>query len=189
MNNAEQLNRFIAPLRTLLRQVATKGSVDSVDDTGAMQVVKVVTGDGEVLDNMERLQPLGLTSVPMTDDEVIVLVLNGDREHAIAVQIGGSSRRPAGLAAGEVAVWRDDSNKVVFKANGDIELHADGKYKVTPSGDIELGATAAVKTLVNNTFKAFFDVHLHPTVGTPPNTGPPTVAAPPTVLTTKTKAE
>jgi phage baseplate assembly protein V len=190
VNLVDQFNRLLAPIRALLRQMATKGSIDAVDDTGPMQEVKVITGDGEVLDQLERIQPLGLTSVPEKDDEVIVLILNGDREHAIAIQVGGSSRRPNGLAEGEVAVWRDNNNKVVFKANGDIELHAEGKYKVTPDGDIELGATASVKALVNETFKALFDAHVHTLVTAGlSSSGVPAAPLPSTILTSKTKAE
>lgn len=188
MNFIDQFNRLLAPIRMLLRQMATKGSIDSVDDSGAMQEVKVITGDGEVLDQLERIQPFGLTSVPERDDEVIVLILNGDPAHAIAIQVGASSRRPTGLAEGEVAVWRDSSNKVVFKANGDIELHADGKYKVTPSGDIELGSTGLLKLATEDFVNSVYKAHVHPTAPVGP-VSPPTPIPMPTELTTKTKAE
>lgn len=182
MNIIDHFSRLMAPLWTLLNQTATKGAIDSVDDSGAQQSVSVVTGDGELLDKMERIQPIGLTSVPLTDDEVIVLILNGDRDHAIAIAVGGSSRRPTGLAAGEVAVWRDNSNKIVFRANGDIE--------VTAGGEIKLGTT--VKALVNDTFQAIYDAHTHaylpgPGLSTP--SGPPIPVMNPGNLTTKAKAE
>jgi len=152
MTLIDQINRLLAPIRALLNSMATKGSVDTVDDSGAMQVLKVVTGDGETLDRLERLQPMGLTSVPQNGDEVIVLALNGDLEHAIAVQVGASSRRPTGLAAGEVAVWRDVSNKIVFKSNGDIEMYASGD-------NIKIGST--VKKLINEEFQSLFNNHVH----------------------------
>jgi phage baseplate assembly protein V len=130
MNIVEQLNRLLDPIRILLNQMATKGSIDSVDDSGAQQTVTVITGDGEVLDQMERIQPMGLTSVPAKDDEVIVLIINGDRDHAVAIQVGSTANRLKGLDEGEVAVYRDVGNKIVFKANGDLEVTTSGTMNV-----------------------------------------------------------
>lgn len=188
MNAMDQLNRLLRPIWTLLRQTATKGVINSVDDSGAQQVLTVQTGDGEVLDKMERIEPMGLTSVPAAGDEVIVLIINGDRDHAIAVQVGSSAKRVKGLAEGEVAVWRDDANKVVFKANGDIEVHGEGKFKVTPSGDIELGSVGLKKLATEDFVNQVYKMHTHPTAPVGP-VSVPTPIPMPTELTSKTKAE
>jgi len=186
------LERWIAPLKRRVAQMVLEGIVNTVDDTGAMQLLNVEVGSGEPLEPVQRIQAHGLTSNPEEGSEALVLLVGGNRDRPVAVVVGTGASRPTGLAAGEVAVYRNPDNMVVFKANGDIELHADGKYKVTPSGDIELGATAAVKTLVNDTFATLFDLHTHnfpapPAPGAP--TGPPLTPMVPTNFTTKTKAE
>jgi phage gp45-like len=79
---------------------------------------------------VERLQPFGLTSVPAPGDEVLLISTNGDREHAIAAQVGSSANRVSGLDEGEVAVYRDVNNKIVFRANGDVEITTEGQLSV-----------------------------------------------------------
>ena len=130
MTFTEQLNRILDPVRTAIKQMARKAIVDTVDDTGAQQVISVRTGGGAVLDKVERLQPFGLTSAPASGDEVLLISTNGDREHAVAVQVGSSANRISGLDEGEVAVYRNASNKIVFRANGDLEIMTEGQLSI-----------------------------------------------------------
>lgn len=191
MNLTDSIYRLLRPIRESLRLLISKAVVDSVtSDSEGMQVLQVIIGRDEALDSIERVQPLGLTSVPRKGDEAVIVLVNGERQHALCIAVDASSRRVKGLEEGEVCVYKDDANKIVFKKNGDIEIHGEGDLKITPSGAIELGTSAAVKALVNETFATLFDTHTHlgVTVGGGV-TGVPAVPLPPTILTTKTKAE
>lgn len=185
------IRRMLEPLTRAIKFLASKGSVEAVDDSTALQTLQVTIGQDELLDQVPRLQQFGITSVPSEGDEAVVVLLGGERDQAVVVALDSSQKRPTGLSEGEVAVYRDPANMVVFKANGDIEVHAEGKLKVIPDGDIELGATAAVKALVNDTFQSIFNAHTHVFPASPPNapTGPPVPTMTPGNLTTKAKAE
>lgn len=183
------LRRLLEPLQRAIKLMASKGVVEAVDDSTAMQTVQVTVGKDELLDKVERVQPFGLTSVPAAGDEAVVVLLGGERGQAVVVALDSSSKRPTGLAEGEVAVYRDASNYVKFLANGDVDVTVDGTAKVQAAA-IELGTTAAVKALVNDTFHALFNAHTHSGVTAGAGvTGAPVIPLPATVLTTKTKAE
>lgn len=140
MGLTNSLARAIEPLRRNLRQLVGKGSVDTVDDSKAMQVLQIVVGKDEVLDRVERVQPFGLTSVPRRNDELIYVCIGGEREHAVAISVDASRKRPKGLQEGEVCVYKDEDNTITFKANGDIEVNAQAKVTVTAGTQADVSA-------------------------------------------------
>jgi phage baseplate assembly protein V len=177
-NLLDILERVLAPIKRRLSLVVVRALVDIVDDSTDLQVLQVVPGDGEIIEDLEHLQPYGLTSRPPKGAPVIVLSPNGNNEIAVAL-VGWKASRPTGLKEGEVALAHENGNMILLKDGGDIV--------VTASGDILLGGVTkklATEDFVNNVYK----LHTHPTA--PPGAiSPPTPIPMPTELTSKTKAE
>jgi phage baseplate assembly protein V len=152
MSFTDELVRFVEPLTRTLRLMVSKAVVDTVDDSGAMQVLNVIVSRDEVADEVERIQPMGLTSVPPEGAEALTVLVNGERQHMVCIAVDSAASRPTGLAAGEVCVYRNPNNKIIFKANGDVEVHAEGDIKLGPG---------TVKKLFNEDFKTTFENHVH----------------------------
>jgi phage baseplate assembly protein V len=124
------IERMLAPIRRRIGQMVLKAVVETVDDSDQMQILSATVGSDESLAGIQRVQPHGLTSNPVEGSEAVVLLVNGNRDMPVAVVIGTSAARPTGLKAGEVAVYRDQNNMVLFKENGDIEVTSEGTFSV-----------------------------------------------------------
>jgi phage baseplate assembly protein V len=120
---------------------ATRVTLNRVDDSKKMQAVQVGALEGEVLENVERLQNYGFSSYP-TDGEGIGLPIGGDRGQMVIVGIEDRGKRKSDLKPGEV---------VVYNGNGDfIKLGTDNKiFTKTKESNIE------AEDLVNMTTKNF----------------------------------
>jgi phage gp45-like len=183
------VSRVIEPLRRLLKMIASKAVIDSVDDSQAMQTVQVIVGKNEVLGDVERVQPFGLSSVPAAGDEAIVVLIGGEREHAVVIACDSTAKRPTGLQEGEVCVYRDNKNRITFKANGDIDIECEGTVNVKAS-DIRLGDGSSHAGVMLDSIITKFNSHTHPGVTSgSASTGVPATLYAASDATSKTKAE
>lgn len=99
--------------------LAIKALLNSVDDTSAIQLVKVLAD--EVLDYVERLQPYGLATVPPKDAETLLICTNGDRDQAVAVVIDDANSRPTGQATADVVLYSAHGQKISFDSSQNIK--------------------------------------------------------------------
>jgi phage baseplate assembly protein V len=104
--------------------------------------------DGEVLDNLDRIEPYGLSYHPKPGSRAHLVFPSGDRTHGIALVIG-DARYQMELAEGEVALHDDQGNHVLLKRGGIIEAVANSKVIAqTPlfetSADAKIGGNLLV---------------------------------------------
>ncbi len=100
-----QLNKFIEPLRNKVLSMVAKALIESVNDTTKMQTVKISILKDEVVDEIDRVQNFGFTSVPPVNSEAVALSIGGDRSNMIVVVVDNSDSRLKGLEVGESAVY------------------------------------------------------------------------------------
>lgn len=164
-----ELERLLAPIRTRIRNTIARAVVQLVDDGAKMQGLQIGVLAGETIDDAERVQQYGLTSVPLEGADAVVLFPNGDRGLPLVVAVDDKRHRPTGLKAGEVALYNNAGAQVVMKANGDIE--------VTPAsgGEILAGGSASLATKADlDALKTYLDEHTHTGVTTGGgSSGPP----------------
>lgn len=101
----DELARLIRPLQTRVANSIARAVVQLVDDGKTLQSLQVGVLDGEDLDDAERFQPFGFSSVPYPGAEAVVVFPNGDRAHALVVAVDDRAYRPTGLPAGTVCVY------------------------------------------------------------------------------------
>lgn len=162
-----QLRRLLRPLANRVANTVARAVVQVVNDDKRLQIVQLGVMAGETVDDGERFQDYGFTSVPLAGAEAVVLFPNGDRSRPMVVSVADRRHRPTGMGAGEVCVYNDAGARVVLKANGDIEA--------TPAPGRELLVSNGAGTLDRLVTKTEYDLHLHPT-GVGPS-GVPTVPA------------
>lgn len=135
------LLRALRPLATRLANVVGRGVVESVDDSQEIQEIQIEALDGEIRDEVERFQNYGFTSRPREGAEFAFISVGGRREHTLAIAVDDRRYRVRNLESGEVAVYNDTGAKVVFKANGDIEVTPKPGQKLKIASDVEVTGT------------------------------------------------
>lgn len=104
------LERLAARVRLMIG----RGVLRLVDDAKAQQMVQLGVMAKETRE-MERFQDYGFTSVPQEGAEAIVAALAGRRDHLVALRIDDRRFRLKNLKPGEVALYDDLGNVIVFK--------------------------------------------------------------------------
>lgn len=85
--------------------------------------VQVTILDGEVLNNIDRVEPYGLSYRPKKGCRAYILFPSGDRARGFALVIG-DKRYQMDLQEGEVALHDDEGNHIHLKRGGIIEAKA-----------------------------------------------------------------
>lgn len=145
-------NRMLDPLRRRLRLVVQRAVVEYVHTANGRPFVQFIATGGEACD-AEMVQPFGLSSQPVKGAGAIVLNLNGDRSHAVAINVGDNRYR-VDVGVGEVALYNQDGATIHLKAGRIIEIDADQvniNCDVAITGAVDItGDVATTGTLTNN---------------------------------------
>lgn len=92
------------------------------DSARMLQSLQLRVTAGDVKDSVEHFEPYGYTSCPQPGAEGVVAFLGGDRSHGVALVIGDRRYRLQGLKPGEVALYTDEGDQLVFKRGRIVEL-------------------------------------------------------------------
>ncbi len=120
-------------LTAMTRGLISRGRVRLVDDAGRAQSLQVEVHQGETDDDVEHLQPYGLTAVPLAGASALVVRVGAAANHPVVLMVEDRRYRITGLEGGEVALYDDQGQAVILRRDG-IEL-------VTPH-EIRLGEGA-----------------------------------------------
>jgi phage baseplate assembly protein V len=135
MNIAQQISRFLEPVKIRIRMIVNRAIVSIVDDSTSIQLLQLKIFKDEIKDNAERVQNYGFTSVPTKDSEAVVLFPNGNKDQGLVIAVDNSQYRLKGLPDGGVALYHKDGHYVKLTESG-IEI-------VAPVG-ITIGGSATV---------------------------------------------
>lgn len=109
-------------VRQLMRDGVARAVLNVVDDEGNMQRVQISLLEDEVIDDVERFQDYGFTSVPEEGAEATVVFVGADRSHPIVVVADDRRVRKKGLKPGEVAVYHKNGDFIHLKNENEIEV-------------------------------------------------------------------
>lgn len=121
---------LLRPVKTRLDNVLARGVLKLLDDSKKVQIAQALVGKEETRDELERLQEYGFTSVPQDGAELVIGFVGGRRDHGVVLKCDDRRYRVTGLQKGEVAVYTDQGDKVVFKRGGTIEFTASTKVQI-----------------------------------------------------------
>lgn len=196
------IKKVLEPLALNLRLIVSRALLDSVNDSPGVQVVKVQLLAGEVQE-MERMQNFGFTSVPTKGSEGVAVFIGGDREHGVCIAMENRDKRLKNLTAGQSAQYDESGAKVWLKNDGSIDVQASSNTKIQLKNDgtidlvtqskinvlapmVDLGSGAKEPVLNGQTFQTGYNLHVHTAFGVP--TTPLTVPSPPTDLSLAVQA-
>jgi phage gp45-like len=147
MGLAEDLARWIGPLKRAVSVMVGKAVISAIDDSEKLQVLQVNLLSGEVKDEIERIQEAGFTSVPLADGEAVAVCIGGNRDNMVIIATDNSATRPKGLSEGDVCLYhiKKPENRIHIK-DGEISIEV-ANLKVT--GNITADGSITGKTGVN----------------------------------------
>ena len=126
------------------------------DETTLQQLQARILGE-ELLDELERFQQYGFTSVPHPGAEAITLSVGGHRSHTVVINVDDRRYRLKGLEGGEVALYTDEDKnpegcRIVLRRGNRIDIHGKvldfrGAERVHISGrEVEIHADERLET-------------------------------------------
>jgi len=107
---------------SLLTRLLARGTVVLANSANKLQSLQMRLTAGEVNDDMEHFEPYGFTSNPLAGAEGIATFLGGDRSHGVVLVVADRRYRLKALAAGEVAIYTDEGDKIHFKRGRVIDI-------------------------------------------------------------------
>ncbi|MCP4352284.1 MAG: phage baseplate assembly protein [Desulfobacterales bacterium] len=117
------ISRALAPLKRMVVLMISRAVVKLVNDDEGIQTLQVKLLADELMGDVERFQNYGFTSCPLPGAEGIAVFISGDRDHGVVLSVDDRRYRLKGLKAGEVALYTDEGDSIVFKRGNNIEVN------------------------------------------------------------------
>ena len=99
------VERLIAPLRRRVLLMVGRAVVRLINDAPATQLVQVEALNGEILDDVERVQQYGISSCPPLGARAVLLSVGGMRQHPVVIAVEAPEYRPVSSRPGEVMLY------------------------------------------------------------------------------------
>ncbi|EGV05762.1 bacteriophage Mu Gp45 protein [Haemophilus pittmaniae HK 85] len=115
------LNKVLAPLKRGLKSLISRAVVSIVTDSFSRQNLQVRLQADEVVDDVERFQNYGHSSVPL-GGEAIVLSVGGKRSHLVAIVVEDKDVRPTGLKPGDSVLYHAEGHQLLLTESGEAIL-------------------------------------------------------------------
>lgn len=136
-----------------LMNIAARGVLSRVNDAGGVQLIQLEALAGEVRDLVQRVQPFGLSSVPLEGAYPVVLLCPfGSRSQALAILVDDVRNRPTGQAPGDNQLYDGHGNHVRLSASGvEVLAAAGGAVTVTAPGNVTVTAGGNASVVASGT--------------------------------------
>lgn len=166
--------------------------ITATDDSGPIHRVQVRVTPSETIDNVATMQIYGLASHQPIGTDATAVFVGGQRSNVVIIATGNQQFRLRNLARGEVALYTDEGDKLVFKRGKVVELTCGEHVHITTklctvtasdkvrmetprlecTGDIVDHCDTNPRSMLG--MREVFDPHVHSNAGGSGNSGPPT---------------
>lgn len=116
------VRRMTRGLSGKMRGMIRRSTLGALGEGTSGQTIQAKTTADDVDDEVELFEQYGLTSIPPSGSEGLVLRVGGERGSSVAILFGNKTSRFQDLAQGEVALYHNDGHAIIMRTNGDIEL-------------------------------------------------------------------
>ncbi|SMF77466.1 phage baseplate assembly protein V [Tistlia consotensis] len=166
MNPLRPIAQAIAPLHRRVMLMIGRAVLRLVDDAGGLQRVQASLLAGETRSSVERFQQYGFTAHPLDGADALLLFIGGNRDHPVAVAVDDRRHRKRDLQPGEVAVYTDEGDFLLFKRGRLAELKVGSKLvidcpRVEVTGDL-IDRTGSGNPHTVQGMRDLYNAHVHP---------------------------
>lgn len=121
--------------RMLISLLVSRGNILKTYSENALQSLKAELLKDEIHDDVEHFGQYGYTSHPPAGLEAVFIFPGAVREHGICIGIGDREFRFKELKEGEVALYTDKGDSLVFRQDRTIEITTQ-ILKITATGHV-----------------------------------------------------
>lgn len=115
-------HRLLEPLRRRMAVMIGRCILSALNSAPGVQSASVTIMADENMKGVEYMEPYGFTSVPLAGSEGIILNIGAQRGACVALCLGSRKFRLRGLKSGEVALYTDEGDKLVFERGNVVRL-------------------------------------------------------------------
>jgi phage baseplate assembly protein V len=120
-----------------IMNIVSRGYITFSNSASKCQTLQINMSGGEQKSDVEHIEPYGFTSRPLDGAEAVALFLDGDKSHGVILAAGDRRYRITSLQKGEVAIYTDEGDSIIFNRNNEINLKTK-KFIVNADDVIEL---------------------------------------------------
>lgn len=131
--NVHQATRLLGPVWRRLRLLISRAVVSRSDAAGGLQRLQLKVLRDETRE-VEHAEPYGFTARPLKGAEAIAAAIGGARGHLLCLVASDRRHRKRNLAEGEVALYTDEGDELVFKRGRIVRLTAGSAVEITAPG-------------------------------------------------------
>lgn len=158
-------SKIFDPILRRIYLIAARARLGAVTDGGKRQYAQIALLKGETKGAVERVQNFGVSSHPPDGSQAIVIHMGGNRDHPVIIAADDPRCRHNDIAPGEVVVYNAFGDHVLIKKNGEIEIVASLKVRITTprlecTGDIIDRCETNERSV--HQMREIFDEHVHP---------------------------
>jgi phage baseplate assembly protein V len=152
------ISKMLRPIKNRISLMVSRAVLVLIDDKTTLQQLQARILGEELLDELERFQQYGFTSVPHPGAEAITLSVGGHRSHTVVINVDDRRYRLKGLKGGEVAIYTDEDQnehgcRIVLKRNNviqmrarELDLEGSERVRIASLGELELHAGKRLET-------------------------------------------
>lgn len=127
----DAIQKLTESLRGKVQLMVGRAILSAINDGGAIQTVQAQLLADEVQDDAERIQQYGFSSVPLAGAEGVLVFVGGNRDHGLVIATDDRRYRKKGLQAGEVCLYTDEGDSIVFNRGKIVRVTAGTQVEVT----------------------------------------------------------
>jgi phage baseplate assembly protein V len=120
-----------------IMNLVSRGYITFSNSANRCQTLQINMSGGEQKSDIEHIEPYGFTSRPLDGAEAVALFLDGDKSHGVVLVAGDRRYRIKSLEKGEVAIYTDEGDYIIFNRNNEINVKTK-KFIVNADDAIEL---------------------------------------------------
>lgn len=127
----DAIQKLTENLRGKVQLMVGRAILSAINDSGAIQTAQAQLLADEVQDDAERIQQYGFSSVPLSGAEGVLVFVGGNRDHGLVIATDDRRYRKKGLQPGEVCLYTDEGDCIVFNRGKIVRITAGTQVEVT----------------------------------------------------------
>ncbi|NVF16004.1 phage baseplate assembly protein V [Vreelandella maris] len=125
-----ETTKLLGPVWRRLRLLISRAVVTRTDSAKGLQILQLDLLRDETRE-VEHMEPYGFTARPLQGAEAVAAAVGGARGHLVALVATDRRYRKRNLAKGEVALYTDEGDELVFNRGRIVRLNAGSAVEVT----------------------------------------------------------
>ncbi|MCE8027550.1 phage baseplate assembly protein V [Halomonas daqingensis] len=130
MVNSREAYRLLSPIWRRLRLLVSRAVVGRTNAATGLQRLQLDLLRDETRE-VEHMEPYGFTARPHAGAEALAAAVGGARGHLVALVASDRRYRKKDLAEGEVALYTDEGDELVFNRGRIVRVTAGSAVKIT----------------------------------------------------------